>query len=279
MSQAMPAVPTLGGAEAVEAGEGLAGLAPEASPSPLAGRACERRPGASRFNPLEPNQPAEGRSASGPLVRGLEPDQPAEGRSTSGPLVRGLELLRERRQARLLRRGDPCAFAQLVRDHQDRVFELVFRMLGDREEALDLSQEIFVAVHDALPCFRGDSRLSTWIYKVAKNHCLNRLKYLDRRERHRAMEISQVPEAVLEASAPSPRPDQGIAERERRDLVQRAIAELDEEHRLLVVLRDIEGLSYHEVAAVTEQPEGTVKSRLHRARSRLAQIVARLEEE
>lgn len=204
---------------------------------------------------------------------------PGEEAPESSRLLNPLQHYRERRQLRLLRGGDERAFAQLVREHQDRVFDLVCRMLGDREEALDVSQEIFVAVHDALPAFRGESRLSTWIYRVAKNHCLNRLKYLSRRERHRATEISLVPEGVLEERAPSRRPDQEIAEREERDLVQRAIAELEEEQRLLVVLRDLEGLSYHEIAAVTEQPEGTVKSRLHRARLLLADIVARLQEE
>jgi RNA polymerase sigma-70 factor (ECF subfamily) len=212
-----------------------------------------------------------------PAIQVLE--GPGDEAPEEGLLFHPLQQHRERRRLRLLRQGDERAFAQLVREHQDRVFDLIYRMLGDREEALDLSQEVFVAVHDALPSFRGDSQLSTWIFRVAKNHCLNRLKYLSRRERHRATEISLVPEGVLEERAPSRRPDQDIAERERRDLVQRAIAELEEEQRLLVVLRDLEGLSYHEIAAVTEQPEGTVKSRLHRARLSLAEIVARIQEE
>ncbi len=212
-----------------------------------------------------------------PAVQGLEAASAQA--PERAPFFNPLQLYREKRQVRLLRRGDERAFARLMRDHQDRVFELLFRMLGDREEALDVSQEVFVAVHDALPGFRGESHLSTWIYRVAKNHCLNRLKYLARRERHRATELSLVPEGVLEERAPSRRPDEDIVERERRDLVQRAIAELEEEQRLLVVLRDLEGLSYHDVAAVTELPEGTVKSRLHRARILLADIVARLQEE
>jgi len=190
-----------------------------------------------------------------------------------------LALCQERMLLHRLRRGEERAFAELVRHNQDRVFDLVFRMLGDREEALDLSQEIFVSIHAAVARFRGESRLSTWIFRVAKNHCLNRLKYLDRRERGRSTEISDVPESVLEAHAPSQRPDDAVAVGETRALVQKAIAELDEEHRLLVVLRDVEGLSYHEIAAITEQPEGTVKSRLHRARASLAEIVARLEKE
>jgi len=188
-------------------------------------------------------------------------------------------LARERILLARLRRGDERAFVEIVHRYQDRVFDLIFRMVGDREEALDLSQEVFVAIYEAVDRFRGESALSTWIFRVAKNHCLNRLKYLGRRERGRSTEISDVPEGMLEASAPSRRPDEALAQGEARQMLRRAIAELDEEHRLLVVLRDVEGLSYHEIAAVTEQPEGTVKSRLHRARAALAHIVARLERE
>ncbi|HEY3447730.1 MAG TPA: sigma-70 family RNA polymerase sigma factor [Myxococcales bacterium] len=190
-----------------------------------------------------------------------------------------VEQFRERMLLRRLRHGEERAFAELVKANQDRVFDLVFRMIGDREEALDLSQEVFVAVHAAVGRFRGESRLSTWIFRVAKNHCLNRLKYLGRRERGRSTEISDVPEAVLERNAPSLRPDDAASVNETRTMVQQAIAELDEEHRLLVVLRDVEGLSYHEIAAITDQPEGTVKSRLHRARAALAEIIAKLERE
>jgi RNA polymerase sigma-70 factor (ECF subfamily) len=216
----------------------------------------------------------EGAKASaGPEAAAAGESVPASGLGDT------LAMLRERMLLRRLRRGDDRAFAQLVREHQDRVFDLLFRMLGDREEALDLSQEVFVSVHAALGRFRGESRLSTWIYRVAKNHCLNRLKYLQRRQRGRSTEISDVPEGVLEASLPSRRPDEAIVEREEKALVQRALGELDEEHRLLLVLRDIEGLPYHEIAQVTELPEGTVKSRLHRARAALAVVVARLEKE
>lgn len=196
---------------------------------------------------------------------------------TADPEV--VEQFKERMLLRRLRHGDERAFAELVKANQDRVFDLVFRMLGDREEALDLSQEVFVAVHAAVARFRGESRLSTWIFRVAKNHCLNRLKYLGRRERGRSTEISDVPESVLERNAPSQRPDEAVSVSETRTMVQKAIAELDEEHRLLVVLRDVEGLSYHEIAAITDQPEGTVKSRLHRARAALAEIIAKLERE
>ncbi len=185
-------------------------------------------------------------------------------------------LARERMLVSRLRRGDPHAFAELVRGYQDRVFNLTYRMLGNRQEAEDLAQEIFVSLHGALDGFRGESRLSTWIFRVTRNHCLNRLKYLSRRDHGRSSELSQVPEAAF-SPEDDIRPDDAIAAKERRALVRKAIEVLDEEHRLLVVLRDIEGLSYDEIAQITEQPEGTVKSRLHRARLALAQALAKAE--
>lgn len=177
---------------------------------------------------------------------------------------------------RRLQKGDPRAFRQLVRLHEDRVYSLVLRMLGDAAEAEDVSQEVFVAVHRHLPKFRGDSRLSTWIYRVAKNHCLNRLKYLA----HRKANADEAGLERIDASEAGPfvarseRPDRELLGAEERAQVQRALEQLSPEHRLLVVLRDIEGLSYEEISRITELPPGTVKSRIHRARAALAGTLA-----
>jgi RNA polymerase sigma-70 factor (ECF subfamily) len=198
-----------------------------------------------------------------------------EGLQRSEPVTGS--VARERMLVSRLRRRDERAFAELVRAYQDRVFNLTFRMLGNRQEAEDLAQEIFVSLHGALDGFRGDSRLSTWIFRVTRNHCLNRLKYLTRRERGRSSELSQVPESSFSPSDDDVSPDEAIEAKERRLLVRKAMEALDEEHRVLVVLRDIEGLSYDEIAAITDQPEGTVKSRLHRARIALAEALAGVE--
>ncbi len=179
-----------------------------------------------------------------------------------------------------LRRKEPGAFELLVRQHQDRVFDFCVRMLGgDKEEANDLVQEIFVSVHQNLERFRADAKLSTWIYRIAKNHCLNRLKYLKRRGRGRSDGFEEVGEAALQSAVGSPaRPDEELVAAREREQVHRAIAKLDEDQRMLVVLRDIEGLSYEEIVEITELAPGTVKSRLHRAREKLADILAGLEE-
>ena len=173
-----------------------------------------------------------------------------------------------------LRRGDTRAFEELVTAHQHRVFEFCFRMLGDREEAFDVAQDVFFSVHQSVASFRRDSKLSTWIFRISKNHCLNRLKYLARRGAKRREDINEVDESRLhEALEPVAPPDQLLVARAERDQVQRAIAQLDPDQRALVALRDIEGLTYEEIVEITELPLGTVKSRLHRARKKLADLL------
>jgi RNA polymerase sigma-70 factor (ECF subfamily) len=177
---------------------------------------------------------------------------------------------------RKLQRGDPRAFREFVRKHEDRVFSLCFRMLSDRHEAEDVAQEVFLAVHKHLPRFRGDCRLSTWIYRVAKNHCLNRLKYRVRRETEDDSVLERIDGSSTEGGLMShpERPDRALLGAEERNHVQAALLKLSAEHRLLVVLRDIEGMSYEEIARIAELPAGTVKSRLHRARAALAELLA-----
>jgi len=184
----------------------------------------------------------------------------------------------ERALVARLRRGEVAAFESLVRAHQDRVFDFCFRMLGDREEASDLAQEIFVSIHQAMHKFREDSKLSTWIFRISKNHCLNRLKYLKRRGRGLSAGFEDVPESELSnALGGLPKPDEALQAKHEQVLVQKAIATLEVEQRALVVLRDIEGLSYEEIVEITDLPEGTVKSRLHRAREKLAHVIEQLE--
>ena len=170
------------------------------------------------------------------------------------------------------RRGDERAFAHLVRLHQDRIFDLLLRMLGDRAEAEDVAQEVFLAFHRALPGFRGDSRISTWLFRSAKNHCLNRMKHRARRAADRHVALEELPEAQTAGGIETP--ERALERRRQAARVQAAIDALPEEQRWVVVLREIEGCSYEEVAEILDQPVGTVKSRLHRARLALARALA-----
>jgi RNA polymerase sigma-70 factor, ECF subfamily len=170
-----------------------------------------------------------------------------------------------------LRARDERAFQELVHAYGDRVFSLVLRMVGNRAEAEDIGQEVFVTVFKSIETFRGESRLSTWLLRIAANHAKNRIKYLARRATDGGG-LQGVPEAALADMGRAPAqshvdaPDALLEAAQRGSALERAIATLDEEHRLLVVLRDVEELSYDEICEVTGLPEGTVKSRLHRAR-------------
>jgi len=159
-----------------------------------------------------------------------------------------------------LRQGDHRAFEELVIAYQHRVFGVALRMLGNRAEAEEIAQETFLRAHRALPEFRGDARLHTWLYAIASRLCLNRLASADRRL------VRADDEALAAASADEP---SAAARMERAELdaaVREAIAALPEERRIVVVLRDLEGLSYEEIGEVLELEPGTVRSRLHRAR-------------
>jgi RNA polymerase sigma-70 factor (ECF subfamily) len=159
-----------------------------------------------------------------------------------------------------LRAGEPRAFEELVRGYQHRVFGVAVRMLGSRAEAEEIAQEVFLRAHRAVADFRGDAKLSTWLYGIASRLCLNRLASGDRRR------VREGEELLLRL--PSAGPDASV-ELERAEIssaLRQAIAELPEERRVVVVLRDLEGLSYEEIAQALDLEPGTVRSRLHRAR-------------
>lgn len=175
-----------------------------------------------------------------------------------------------------LRRRENEAFTELVRLYQHRIFGLLLRMVGQPDEAEELAQEVFVNVYRAIDSFRGDASLRTWMYRIATNQAKNRIKYLNRR---RAGQQDSLDDHVDEASflplgEPVPRPDRAAEGAEMERVVGAALAALDPEHREVLVLRDIEGLAYEEIAEVLGLAEGTVKSRLFRARYALKQRIA-----
>lgn len=187
----------------------------------------------------------------------------------------------ERQLIERLQRRDEKAFVECVKLYQDRVYNLVYRMIGNHEEAEDVAQEVFVTVFKSIDTFRGDAKLSTWLYRIAANHCKNRIKYLGRRAGRRTGSLEDATErAILDAHpyAVAPQgagPDQVLEGMQMERIVQQGIALLEEEHRMLIVLRDVEELSYEEIGQITGLPEGTVKSRLHRARMTLKEHMAR----
>ena len=179
--------------------------------------------------------------------------------------------------------GDRAAARSLTLRFAPLAFRVALRMLGDRAEAEDLAQEVFVTVFKSIHGFRGDSKLSTWLYRVAANHAKNRLKYLQRRARGQKKELdeltdaSAIDSATMSTSSRLARPDEQAQGNQLEKLVQIAMGELPDEQRELVVLRDIENLTYEEIQELTGLASGTVKSRLHRARLALATRVRELQ--
>ena len=179
---------------------------------------------------------------------------------------------------RLLAR-DERAFNELVLEFGGRIRSLVARMIGNPSEAEELTQEVFIQVFKAIGSFRGESKLSTWMYRIAVNLCKNRSKYLKARHAGKTDAIEDVAERadlqeVRGANvAQIERPDEMVAGRQVEVIVQRAIQQLEESFRECLVLRDVEELSYEEIEQITGLALGTVKSRIHRARAQLRELV------
>jgi RNA polymerase sigma-70 factor, ECF subfamily len=167
-----------------------------------------------------------------------------------------------------LRRGDPRAFEELVITYQHRVFGVALRMLRNRSEAEEIAQEVFLRVHRAVEDFRGEAKLSTWLYAITSRLCLNRLASGERR-------MAREGDESLERLRADADPAAHVERVELEAALQRAITELPDERRIVVVLCDFEGLSYEEIAAALNLPLGTVRSRLHRARTDLKEKLER----
>lgn len=175
--------------------------------------------------------------------------------------------------------GDRAAFSDIVTRYQDRVYTLSLRWMGEREVAEEVAQDVFVALYRSLDRFRGESRLSTWIFRVTVNHCKNRRLYRRRRKMdlHEPLEGTRPEDEgpVRQIPSEGPGTDRIVHVSEAERILHEALERLDESHRAILVLRDVEDLSYEEIADILELPRGTVKSRLHRARAELARVLAR----
>ena len=160
--------------------------------------------------------------------------------------------------------GDAPAFAALVRRYQERVFRFVLRLCGTRDEALDLTQETFMKAHQALPGWRPEAQFRTWLFSIARNATLDVLR---RRQRIAFVPLAEdAPDGAGALPVPGAPPDERCADRQRLALLDRALRELPAEQREILWLRELEDMSYGEIAATLGIAEGTVKSRLARAR-------------
>ena len=170
--------------------------------------------------------------------------------------------------------GSREAFSALMELYQGKVYNLVLRMTGSAEDAADLCQETFINVWKGLPNFQGGSSFSTWLYRLANNVCID---FIRREKNRKGMDVLSLNDdekdydELIPDNGPSPQTQ--LEQRERRAALNRALGQLSEEHRQILLLREVSGLSYAEIAETVGLEEGTVKSRIARARLSLRNIL------
>ena len=170
--------------------------------------------------------------------------------------------------------GDPAAYRQLVETYQGRIYGMVCGMVRDPEEARDVTQDVFIKAYQSLERFRIDSNFYTWIYRIAMHRAIDHL----RKKKRRPVQVYDDEVATHHGGELSPdhareSPDATLQRSRLRAQIQEAISKLSPDHRQVIVLRELEGLSYREIAEILEVPEGTVMSRLFHARRKLLEVM------
>jgi RNA polymerase sigma-70 factor (ECF subfamily) len=178
------------------------------------------------------------------------------------------------------KKGDIEAFEQLIEGCQKKVFNIAFRMLGNYDDASELAQEVFLKAYKSIKNFKGDSLFNTWIYKVTTNACLDEIR---KRKNKKVVSLDEDVEIggneiKRQIKDDSPGPELAAEDNELKRAVKDSINMLSEEYRTVIVLRDIQGFSYEEIANIIKCPEGTVKSRINRARQALKKILQKKKE-
>jgi RNA polymerase sigma-70 factor (ECF subfamily) len=176
-----------------------------------------------------------------------------------------------------LQANEDAAYDELVRGYSATIYHVAYRMLGDSADASDVVQEIFIKIFRNIKGFKGEAALKTWIFRIALSEILNRLRWWKRRHKYTTVSLDEEangkPTAIVLHGGPTP--EQVLQSKEREAAIQRALRRLSHEHRSIIVLRDIEGFSYNEIADVLGLSIGTVKSRLARARADLKNSLMR----
>ncbi len=173
-----------------------------------------------------------------------------------------MDPVHERELVERCRRGDEGAFQELVDRYKDLVFALIARTVPDRSRADDLAQDVFLRIHRGLPYFRGEARLSTWIYRIVANVCVQD-----------QVRSAPAPLDGRGASAVAAVTDRRFSDLELRDRLEKAIARLPANYRLLVAAHYLEGVQYEDLAEALQMPLGTVKTHLYRAKQQLRRLL------
>ena len=176
--------------------------------------------------------------------------------------------------------GDEKAFAEIVTHYQKKVFNLSYRMLGNFEEAKDIAQEVFISVFKSIKDLKEEIKFDAWLTQITLNHCRNRWKYLKRRQYFNSDSLDDPVETEdgtmpRDIDDPSDNPETLYEKKMVQQFIQEGLLKLKEEQRGLLVLRDLQGFSYEEIGDMLGLPEGTIKSKLHRARMDLKEVLER----
>ena len=183
----------------------------------------------------------------------------------------------DKKLVKRVQKGDKGAFDLLVLKYQHKIVNLVMRYVRDPELALDITQEAFIKAYRALPRFRGDSAFYTWMYRIAVNTAKNHLAAQRRRPMDVELDLQDPEQYDLHAKLKETDTPEGVSlSNELRETVERAIAGLPEDLRTAIILRELEGMSYEEIAQTMECPVGTVRSRIFRARDAIAKKIGPL---
>ena len=183
----------------------------------------------------------------------------------------------DKKLVKRVQKGDKGAFDLLVLKYQHKIVNLVMRYVRDPELALDITQEAFIKAYRALPRFRGDSAFYTWMYRIAVNTAKNHLAAQRRRPMDVELDLKDPEQYDLHAKLKETDTPEGVSlSNELKETVERAIAALPEDLRTAIILRELEGMSYEEIAQTMECPVGTVRSRIFRARDAIAKKIGPL---
>ena len=174
--------------------------------------------------------------------------------------------------------GKTAAFGELVRRYQERLYHSVYRLVENAEDAQDVVQEAFLNAYQSLERFKGDSQFFTWLYRIAVNTAISYMR------KHRAMariETQKNGELVLEPHdlSSASRPEYALEQAEQQTRVRQALARLSPEHRAVLIMKDMEGQKYERMAEIMQVPIGTIRSRLHRARLELRELLEKSEQD
>lgn len=172
--------------------------------------------------------------------------------------------------------GEIQAFEELIRGYEKKVFNIVFRIIGNYDDAQDISQDIFVKVFKSIRNFKEKSSFYTWLYRITVNECMDIIK---KRKKASVYSLdtpieSDGDQITRDIKDSSESPEEKIERKELRSYIEEALNSISHEHRVMIILRDMQGFSYEEIALITKCPEGTVKSRINRARKALKELLS-----